>query len=153
MKETNLAYDYSFFEDGRKEESNPIKEVKPVVQRAAKKQGAAVFKASLGMVFVICILFSFIYTRVVQTELSCEYNNAIQELNALKSENARLQVKIEEEMSNDKILQIAKAELNMQEPDSSKTEYIEFNNMPKSQVLNESTWHESLQDWFVGLFE
>ncbi len=143
---SNLAYDYKRFEERKKPQISAVKtKVKP------KKQ-ATLAKAICCMTVVVLMLSALIYTRVIQAELSLDYNAAVKELNTLKGENSRLQIKVEQEFSPDSIEQIARNDLNMQELDNSKIEYIQFSDQDKATVIKKQTFFDTVSAWASGLF-
>ncbi|MFZ2538532.1 MAG: hypothetical protein WAX04_06480 [Oscillospiraceae bacterium] len=143
---SNLAHDYKRFEEHKKPQ---ILAVKP---NPKPKKQAVLAKAVCCMTIVVLMLSALIYTRVVQAELSLDYNAAVKELNTLKGENSRLQIKVEKEFSPDSIEKIARNELKMEELDNSKIEYIQFNNRDKATVIKKQNFFDTASGWVSGLF-
>ncbi len=103
-------------------------------------------KSILYMILVIVTVGIFIYLQTVQTSLNAEQLALTSKLNVLASENVRLQVKMESELSNDAIEQIAR-ELGMEELANSNIEYISFNPEAKAQVMDKGNVFDRVVDW------
>lgn len=144
----SLAYEYGRFEE--KEQSVPA--IKTIKKSKSHKGRAGVGRATVYMTVIVLTLSALIYTRAVQAEVSSEYNNTMAELNQIKSENAILQVKLGQELSADNIEKIAREQLNMQELDSSKIEYVNFNSEGRAEVLKEPKWYDDIVAFFDNLF-
>lgn len=145
---SNLAYEYNRFEERK------IPHITKTTRKPRKKQQAAtLFKAICAILVVITMLSALIYTQVVQAELGTDYNQAVKQLNELKGENSRLQIKMEQDFSQDAIEQIAREKLQMSELDSSKIEYIEFNNHDKAEVIKKISFFDTVMGWINGLFQ
>lgn len=145
---TNLAYNYK-----RSQQQQPKKAQSPdvkIISRPKKQHFLA--KSVCFMLIVVSTLSALIYTKVVQSEISMQYNAAVDELNALKGENSRLQIIAEKEFSEDSIEHIARDELNMQKLDNSKIEYIQFNNKDNVEVIKKQTFFDNIKGWILGLF-
>ncbi|MEG0691891.1 MAG: cell division protein FtsL [Oscillospiraceae bacterium] len=143
---SNLAYDYKRFEEPKKPQISTIK------KKQNPKKSAVLAKAVCSMTVVVVMLSALIYTRVVQAELSLDYNAAVKELDALKGENSRLQIRLEQEFSPDSIEAIAREQLNMQKLDNSKIEYIQFDNQERATVIKKQTFFDTAMGWISGLF-
>lgn len=151
---TSLAYEYHRFEEAEQLETERKKpQIQTVKKSKVLKKQTGVLRAACCMSVIVLTLSTLIYTRVVQTELSADYNTAITELNSIKSENARLQVQLEEELSADNIEAIARQQLNMQEIDNSKVEYVDFNSDPKAEVLKKQSVFDEILSWLRSLTE
>lgn len=156
----NLAYDYARFSEEAQVEA-PKVEKRPQIQEVkkskakveARKRRILITRAITGMLVIVLTLSPLLYTRVVQTELNADYNNAVAKLNSIKGENARLQVKLEEVLSTDSIEQYAREELKMEALDSSKVEYINFNKQAKAEVIKTQNVFDIALSWMQGLFE
>lgn len=98
------------------------------------------------MILLILLVGLFIYLQTVQTRLNSEYVDLSSELNLLTSENVRLQVKMESELSNDAIEQIAR-ELGMEELTNSNIEYISFNPEAVAEVMDRGNIFDRVVDW------
>lgn len=143
---SNLAYDYKRLEQKKKAKCTNVKMVEN------KKAHHILAKAICTMSVVVIMLSALIYTRVIQSEVSLDYNAAVKELNTLKGENSRLQIITEKKFSADNIEQIAENDLNMSQLDNSRIEYIKFNNQDKAKVIRKQSFFDTVQAWFWGLF-
>ena len=144
---SNLAYDYERFEEQKKPKISTVK-------KQVKHKNPAILAKAVGCIMVVVVALSaFIYTRVVQAELSLDYNAAVKQLEALENENVHLQIRFEQEFSTDRIEEIARDQLNMQELDNSKVEYIEMDNHDEVAIVQELNFFETMSRWISGLFE
>jgi len=144
----NAVYEYERFEDKQ-----------PGIQALAKKKPAerpkkgGAGKTVAGMLLVVALASTLVYTRVVQTELANEYNIMVSKANALENENAALRLQLETKLSLENIETYAKEKLAMSEQKNQQVEYVEFDAPSKVEVIEqESFWH-NLLSWFQGLFE
>lgn len=144
---SNLAHDYERFEERSKPQITKVK------SRPQPKKQAFLAKAICCMTVVVIMLSALIYTKVMQSELSMDYNAAVKELNLLKGENSRLQIRAEKEFSADSIEKTARDVLQMQELDNSKIEYIQINNQDQARVIKKQTFFDTAWSWFYGLFQ
>ena len=141
----NLAYEYERFE---------VQENKtPNIQKVPKsKPKKSILKSVCCLTLVLAALSALVYTRVVQTEVSCQYNDAVKELNQLKSENSLLQIKLEETLALTNLEQTAKDEYGMTEVDNSKIEYVNFGHDSKAEVLVNVSIFDKIIGFVKGLF-
>lgn len=146
---SNLAYDYSRFEEQSPKKKPQIETVsKP--KRVAKRVSVA--RACVYMFIAIGMMSLLLYGRAQQTELEQEYKVITAQVNDAKSENTRLQMKLESKLSLNNIEQIAQGQLGLTKLDQSQVEYINFNTEDKAEVLKEKTLWSSITSWFEGLF-
>lgn len=115
-------------------------------RREGKKAYLFTLKSILCMFLVIASVGILIYMQTVQTTLNSEEVKLSSQLNLLTSENVRLQVKIESELSNDAIEQIAR-DIGMEELNNSNIEYISFNPEAKAQVMEQGNIFDRVVDW------
>lgn len=146
MPSSNLAYDYERFEQHPKK----VPQIKEVPKTKVKKR--SILKSVCVLALVLGALSSLIYTRVVQTEVSYQYNEAVKQLNELKSENSLLQIKLEETLALTNLEQTAKDDYGMTEVDNSKIEYVNFGQDSKAEVLVNVSIIDKIVGFFKGLF-
>lgn len=145
----SLAYEYGRFEEKKQTPKiETVKKSKPQTRHSH----AGTFRAVCCMTVMVVAISALIYTRAVQAEVASTYNATMSEYNVLKGENARLQVKLEQELSADNIEKMAREELNMQELDNTKIEYVDFNSAPKAEILKKQSWYDEILAWFNNLF-
>lgn len=111
-----------------------------------KKKNQEFIKSVFNLIVFIIPLIMIIYLRILQTELNADYESMTSQLNVLTSENVRLQVKLEAELSNDAIEQIAR-EIGMEELSNSNIEYISFNPVAKAQVMDTGNIFDKIVNW------
>lgn len=118
-----------------------------ILYRKEGRQGHRLtIKILLYLIFFIFLLGISIYFRSIQIELNSEYESLSSQLNLITSENVRLQVKMESELSNDAIEELAR-DIGMEELSSSNIEYITFNPSAKAEVLSGGNIFEKVIDW------
>lgn len=130
----NLAYDYDLFlpKEERMESNTPAADKIINVPEMSGKAGAArrhkeaVRSKTFAIVttaLLICMLCATIFLRVQVTETNSQIGNAQKELDALISEETRLEMEMERMISYKNIEEAAK-ELGMQKKDKSQVTYI-----------------------------
>lgn len=147
---SSLAYDYSRFEEQPQRKKPQIEKV-PKPQRVAKRVSVA--RALAYMLVVTGMISVLLYGRAQQTELEKQYQKVVAQLNEVKSDNTRLQMELESQLSLNNIEQIAQEQLGLTKMDQSQVEYIYFNAEDKAEVLKEKTLWSSISGWFQGLFQ
>lgn len=146
-RESNLAYDYSRFEE---KDHSPIQEVQKS-PKAKKRIGGV--RAVCYMVMIGIMLSMLIYPKVVQTKLNDDYNTTMTKVRAMESDNARLRLQMESELSTDNIEQIARQEYGMETLDNEQVEYISFDTQDKVEIVEQNNIWEKFLGWLKGLFE
>lgn len=145
----SAAYDYSRFEEAKRPH---IKEVSKHSSARAEGKIISVPKAVCCLLIALVLASALIYTRVVQTELSDQYNTTVLSLNAKKSENARLQLQLETAMSLVNIDKTAKENLGMSEIKNQQIEYVNFDTKDKAVVIEQHSFWNDVANWFQDLF-
>lgn len=119
-------------------------------RKEGRKGYAATINALLNLVVVMSLLGAFVYYQTIQAQLNYEYETLSSQLNILTSENVRLQVKLESELSNDAVEELAR-DIGMEELSNSNIEYISFNPTAKAEVLQNGNLFEKVVDWCEGV--
>lgn len=103
-------------------------------------------KLSMYLLLILSLVGVIIYYQTVQSQLNSEYETLSSQLNLITSENILLQVKLESELSNDAIEELAR-DIGMEELSNSNIEYISFNPTAKAQVMDSGNFFERIVDW------
>lgn len=119
-------------------------------RREGKKGHALILKTIFYIILVLGMSGSCVYFQTVQSQLNSEYETLSSELNVITSENVRLQVKLEAELSNDAIEELAR-EIGMEELSNSSIEYITFNPVAQAEVMDSGNILERVVDWCEGV--
>lgn len=121
-----------------------------IYRREGKKGYAMILRALVYIIIVLVLLGSCVYFQTIQSQLNSEYETLSAQLNVITSENVRLQVKLESELSNDAIEQIAR-DIGMEELSNSSIEYITFNPVAQAEVIAKGNVFERVVDWCEGV--
>ena len=109
-------------------------------------------KVSVMLVVVVAMLSALLYTRVVQVEVTREYNRAETTLAAMKSENSTLMKQLENKLSIANIEAIALDQLGMQKLENRQIQYITFETEDVVEVVQSPNLFEQIGSFFAGLF-
>lgn len=146
--DTNLAYQLS----KRQEEQQPkivrVPKAKPVKQTSP-------FKVLLGMMVVLFMASSIMYSRAQLTELSAQVADTTKVLEELQSENVRLTTELEKRISLKNVEEYAAAELGLEKLDPAQVEYVTLTEGNLIEVKEEtapSVW-QTVKNFFVDMLE
>ena len=147
---SNAAYEYERFEEHSRVE------IKILPPRPKAERRVGVLRVGCYLACAVLMLSVLIYARVEQTELINEYEQYTTWVNTKKGENARLQVQIEQMLSQESITEIAREEIGLNTVRSQQIEYVEFDSEIRTEVIEaRSFWDKlwsSIQSWVQGLF-
>ena len=146
-KEGNLAYEYERFEERSRAE------IRELASKPKEEKKVGVLRILSALLIASVLLSMLIYTRVVQAELSNEYEKTLVKINAVKNENSRLQIELEEKLSLENLDEIAKTQIGLNEVRPQQIEYVEFDSEPKAEVIERHSFWKDMQNWWNGLFE
>ena len=152
MARSNLAYDYRRLTEREAAKAPQIREVRKQEVREEKQSRSSVAKAAIMLVTVVALLSALLYTRVVQVEVTREYNQAEASLAAMKSENSTLMKQLENKLSIANIETIALDQLGMQKLENRQIQYITFETEDVVEVVQSPNLFEQIGSFFAGLF-
>lgn len=126
LKNSNVAYDLSLFEEEKTRKSNVLEISRMRIIKRKRKLKKISFRAKVISFTVFCLFSvgSIIFNQVQLTELTDKISIKNQELKEKASLYTQMEVKRNKNFSTDKIENLAK-NLNMQKADSSQIEYID----------------------------
>lgn len=157
----NEAYDFSLFEDKKRVNVVEIPDNEKAKREKIRKKNAVLsetntrpalgFKRTLGIVCVgAMVLFLFFFQingSVKATETTEEIYQTEKQIEALKSEEVRLQMELDSRVSFENIEKTA-AEMGMQKPDSMQMRYINIYDTDTAEITEESNIFEKLSTLF-----
>lgn len=152
MARSNLAYDYRRLAEREAAKAPQIREVRKQESHEEKRTGLSMAKVSVMLVIVVAMLSALLYTRVVQVEVTREYNRAETTLAAMKSENSTLMKQLENKLSIANIEAIALDQLGMQKLENRQIQYITFETEDVVEVVQSPNLFEQIGSFFAGLF-
>ncbi len=152
MARSNLAYDYRRLAEREAAKAPQIREVRKQESHEEKRTGLSMAKVSVMLVVVVAMLSALLYTRVVQVEVTREYNRAETTLAAMKSENSTLMKQLENKLSIANIEAIALDQLGMQKLENRQIQYITFETEDVVEVVQSPNLFEQIGSFFAGLF-
>lgn len=147
---SNLAYDYSRFEEKQNIEKP---EIKQVASRKAIHKGVSSTRAVCYVLATVVVLGMMIYARATQAELEAKYTEITKKTNQLTNDNIILQNQIESKLSLKNIEDIAQKKLGLVKVDNSQIECINFDIENKAEVVKKQTLWSSISGWFTNLFQ
>lgn len=141
---TSLAY---------QELSRPQLKTEEIRQLARKPQTKTFPWKGVLYIFVLALMMGgIVFTKVNQIEVAQNYNKTQRQLQELKHENEWLQRQMDQMLSEESLTAMAEGELQMQRMDSSRIEYIHFEEQPKARVLATVGPWDTFVAWVQGLF-
>lgn len=152
MAKSNLAYDYRRLAEREAARTPQIREVRKEKVREEKKSGLSMARVSATLLVVVAMLSALLYTRVVQIEVTREYNQTEETLAALKSENSTLTKQLENKLSIANIEEIALNQLGMQKLENRQIQYITFETEDVVEVVQSPNLFDQIGSFFAGLF-
>ena len=152
MARSNLAYDYRRLAEREAAKAPQIREVRKQESHEEKRTGLSVAKVSVMLLVVVAMLSALLYTRVVQVEVTREYNLAETTLAAMKSENSTLMKQLENKLSIANIEAIALDQMGMQKLENRQIQYITFETEDVVEVVQSPNLFEQIGSFFAGLF-
>ncbi|HKM32088.1 MAG TPA: hypothetical protein VJX95_00810 [Oscillospiraceae bacterium] len=125
--QSNLAYDLAMFDEGARKRAQYERQraqLQVVEKKASKEKKSSPVKGLLVSIFAISVCCAMLYSQVEINELYSEINTESNQLEMLRSDNVRLQAKIDERMSLRNVEEYASDVLGLQKIDKSQIEHI-----------------------------
>ena len=153
----NLAYDISRFETDESAVRRPkAKEAKPEIKLhkvSASKTGNW-FKTLVFIACAVALAFAVIGSKAAISEVSTRISEENAKLEEAKSEQSRLQSKLDEMVTLDSVEDVAVNQLGLQKTSKNQIHYISVFDRTMVQVSNEQpNVFETLKDWIDGTTE
>ncbi|MBQ5312403.1 MAG: cell division protein FtsL [Oscillospiraceae bacterium] len=153
MARSNLAYDFSVYEESREREAQ--RAPRPVVLPVRRETGAK--STALMILAVVCCAAAFIGLLYSESQISsvhAEIVDAKEELDELRQENRRMTTALEEKSSQKSVEEYAEKVLGMQKLERSQTEYVNIESGNHVEISGEGkSVFEKVIDAIDGLFE
>lgn len=146
---SNLAYDYSQFEE---KQNNQKPQIKKVPKRKNAQKGISVLKSVSYLMVAVVVLGVLIYSRATQAELEAEYTATKKEINQVTNQNVILQNKVESQLSLKNIEVIARDRLGLQKVDNAQIECINFDIKNKAEIVKKQSLWNKVCDFVSNLF-
>lgn len=141
LKEKNVAYDLSLFEEVTTNERSNVLELPNKGSKTSKARRINPFLMLAVSVFsLVClgIVGTVVYNQVQLTELTAKINSATKQLSESEGVYTQLQVKTESNVSLSMVEDYAKNELKMSKIDPAQIEYISLSKGDKATIKNDS---------------
>ncbi len=153
MARSNLAYDFSRYDEQREREAQ--RRPRPVPLPAKKETGV---KSTVGVVAAVMLcLGAFIgavYSNSQISSVHAEIVDAKEELEDLRQENRRMMTALEEKSSQKAVEEYAEKVLGMQKLERSQTEYVNIESGNHVEISGAgSNIFEKISDTVDGWFE
>lgn len=150
MKKDNLAYDFKRFE------TNPIEEKQPHIKKIPKTKKVQKSNYNSLVVFIIVgfiLCFGMVFLKVQINETTSQIQNQTKMLNELKSDEIRLKMNIESNVSLNNIEKQAKEELGLNKIETSQIEYVNIEKDSENITVNKNrTLWDDIKDFFNNIF-
>ena len=154
MARSNLAYDFSVYEEHREREAQ--RAPRPVAL-PVRRESTGVKSTALMIVAVVLCAASFIGALYSDSQISsvhAEIVDAKEELDELKQENRRMTTALEEKSSQKAVEEYAEKVLGMQKLERSQTEYVNIESGNHVEISGEGkSVFEKVMDAIDDLFE
>jgi cell division protein FtsL len=153
---SNLAYDYQTYEQYEAQRRPASQQIRRVPKTRANEQSAVKpFNIILLVVVLLCIIGTFIFSRIQLTEISEQITVQSKILNEQKSENTRLNMELGNKLSLHKVEEYAIDKLGFVKVNASQIEYIKISDSNKIQVKNNNSSNVfvSISNWFDSFLE
>ena len=135
MFNKNAAYDFSLFENKKKQvKENVVKLPKSKKKFALKARSVMFLGVVMCMVAFGGVVATFINSQVQLNELTEQIAKASKELEESKSQYTQLSMKKEEQMSTGAVERKAKEDFGMKKIDASQKEYINVSRGDKAEI-------------------
>lgn len=143
---TNLAYEYTRFEEKPKNEKPKISQVR------IKKKKVSVVKALCYMVVAFSLLSMLIYSQAMKVEIDAENSKIQAQIEDIKSDNIRKQIQLQSSLSLKNIEEIAKSELGLEKQVDQQVDIIDFPIENKSELVKKQSVFDEIKAWFQKVF-
>lgn len=150
MKKDNLAYDFKRFQTSKTEEQQPhIKKIPKTKKIEKSNYNSLVVFIIIG--FILC--FGMVLLKVKINETTSQIQKQTKLLNELKSDEVRIKMNIESNVSLNNIEKIAKEELGLNKIETSQMEYVNIKKDDENIVVNkkQTLWDE-IKNFFGNIF-
>ncbi|MEG2429158.1 MAG: hypothetical protein RSA99_02120 [Oscillospiraceae bacterium] len=143
---TNLAYEYSRFEEKTKDEKPQIRQIK------IKRKKVSVLKALSYMFVTLVLLSMLIYSQAMRVEIDAQNTKINAQIEEVKADNIRKQIKLSSSLSMKNIEELAKSDLGLEKQLDQQVDVIDFPIQNKSEVIKEQTVWDNVKSWFQKVF-
>ncbi|MEG2813677.1 MAG: hypothetical protein RSA79_03655 [Oscillospiraceae bacterium] len=143
---TNLAYEYSRFEEKTKDEKPQIRQIK------TKRKKVSVLKALSYMFVTLVLLSMLIYSQAMRVEIDAQNTKINAQIEEVKADNIRKQIKLSSSLSMKNIEELAKSDLGLEKQLDQQVDVIDFPIQNKSEVIKEQTVWDNVKSWFQKVF-
>lgn len=137
VKEKNLAYDISLFEERKyidKKKDNILILPKKEVKINKKNKLRTMFVAIVAFSFSVAIMGAILFNQAQLAEYTDKTNQLSKQLEECKSENTQLQMKIKERFSPEEVENYATSNLYMKKTSPSQVEYFSLSSGDKAEL-------------------
>lgn len=153
---SDVAYDLNRFDTG---EQAPQPAQKPArsslrLHKVSVAKTGSFFKTLFIVAFAALLAFAIVSSKATISEISTEINEQSSLLEEAKSENARLQAKLDNMVTLSKVDEIAVNELGLQKTSKNQVHYISVYDRTMVQAAEKETnVFVSLKNWLDGTME
>ncbi|MBQ5316330.1 MAG: cell division protein FtsL [Oscillospiraceae bacterium] len=153
MARSNLAYDFSRYDEQREREAE--RRPRPVPVPVKKETGV---RSAVGIVvavlFCLAAMIGAVYSDSQISSVHAEIVDAKEELEDLRQENRRMMTALEEKSSQKAVEEYAEKVLGMQKLERSQTEYVNIESGNHVEISGTgSNIFEKISDTVDGWFE
>ncbi len=154
LGERNTAYDISLFQEHKVDDNSVNNVLKlPKKKRAtnAKKKIGIMHGIFLSLTFSLSVIIvgTMIFNQVQLTEITDKTNQMTKQLEESRSENTRLQMKVNEKLSPEVVERYAKSKLLMEKINPCQIEYFNLSTGDKVEVTQSN--EKTVIDKFLAL--
>ena len=150
---SNAAYDLSRF-DVEEQAKKPKKAPRIKIHTTSVSKSGNWLGTIVLISFVAVIAFFFIDSKATISELSTQISSKTTELQEAKSENVRLQARLDNMVTLNKVEETAVSELGLQKTTKNQIRYIYVQDRTMVQVAEkEENVFVSLKNWLDGVSE
>lgn len=137
LKEKNLAYDMSLFEERKyidEKKDNILILPKKKVKINRKNKLRTMLVAAVTFSFSVAIVGAILFNQAQLAEFTDKTNQLSKQLEECRSENTQLQMKIKERFSPEEVENYATSNLDMKKTSPSQVEYFSLSSGDKAEL-------------------
>lgn len=155
MSRSNLAYDFSRFDDRKQNARTTTKQTAEIKVAPKSEPKAHPVRVFALIAAIVVVASAMIYSQVVLTELGDKVNAVTNDINIVKSENVRKATELDSKMSLKSVEEYAENNLGLVKLDQSRIEYVSLSEDNKIEITKEKddSFVDSVKKLFASVKE